>query len=72
MTRRTLLMGAAGIRPLMAAPFDPGFRLVDVTAAAGIQFQQNSGAFGAKYLPETLGSGALFWITMATDGWTFC
>lgn len=61
-------MGAAGIRPLMAAPFDPGFRLVDVTAAAGIQFQQNSGAFGAKYLPETLGSGCAF-LDYDGDGW---
>ena len=32
-----------------------GFRLTDVTAAAGIDFHHNSGAFGAKYLPETHG-----------------
>jgi len=66
-TRRTLLLGAAGV-PLMAAPSDPGFRLVDVTAAAGIQFQHNSGAFGAKYLPETLGSGCAF-LDYDGDGW---
>ena len=29
----------------------------DVTAAAGIHFRHNSGAFGSKYLPETMGSG---------------
>ena len=52
----------------MAAPSDPGFRLVDVTAAAGIQFQHNSGAFGAKYLPETLGSGCAF-LDYDGDGW---
>jgi hypothetical protein len=67
-TRRTLLLGAAGIRPLLGAPFDPGFRLVDVTAAAGIQFRHNSGAFGAKYLPETLGSGCAF-LDYDGDGW---
>jgi len=67
-TRRTLLLGAAGVRPLIAAPFDPGFRLVDVTAAAGLQFQHNSGAFGAKYLPETLGAGCAF-LDYDGDGW---
>jgi hypothetical protein len=29
----------------------------DVTAQAGIHFKHNSGAFGKKYLPETMGSG---------------
>ena len=29
----------------------------DVTASAGIHFRHTSGAFGKKYLPETLGSG---------------
>ena len=38
----------------------PGFRLVDVTNAAGIQFRHNSGAYGGKLLPETLGSGCAF------------
>ena len=33
----------------------PGFRLVDVTSAAGIQFRHNSGAYGGKLLPEALG-----------------
>ena len=70
MTRRTLLLGASGAAgvPLIAAPSDPGFRLVDVTAAAGLQFQHNSGAFGAKYLPETLGSGCAF-LDYDADGW---
>ena len=35
-------------------------RLTDVTRAAGITFTHNNGAFGKKYLPETLGSGAIF------------
>jgi len=64
-TRRTLLLGAL---PLAGAATDPGFRLADVTAAAGIDFRHNSGAFGAKYLPETLGSGCAFF-DYDGDGW---
>jgi hypothetical protein len=40
----------------------------DVTAAAGIRFQHNSGAFGKKYLPETMGSGGAF-LDYDNDGW---
>ena len=66
MTRRTFLAGAL---PLMAAPpAAPGFRLTDVTAAAGIDFHHNSGAFGAKYLPETMGPGCAFF-DYDGDGW---
>jgi len=43
-------------------------RLVDVTAAAGIQFQHNTGAYGGKLLPETLGAGCAF-IDYDGDGW---
>jgi hypothetical protein len=32
----------------------------DVTASAGIRFTHNNGAFGKKYLPETMGSGVAF------------
>jgi hypothetical protein len=45
-----------------------GFRLVDVTSAAGIQFRHNSGAYGGKLLPETLGSGCAF-LDYDADGW---
>ncbi len=65
MTRRTFLLGAA---PLLAATGDPGFRLTDVTEAAGLHFQHNSGAFGAKYLPETMGPGCAF-LDYDGDGW---
>jgi hypothetical protein len=47
---------------------DPGFRLVDVTAQAGIQFHHNNGAYGGKLLPETLGSGCAF-LDYDRDGW---
>jgi hypothetical protein len=45
---------------------------VDVTAAAGIDFHHNSGAFGAKYLPETWAPAARFSITTTMAGWTSC
>jgi hypothetical protein len=41
---------------------------VDVTHEAGISFQHNSGAFGQKFLPETLGSGCAFF-DYDNDGW---
>jgi enediyne biosynthesis protein E4 len=40
----------------------------DVTAQAGIHFKHNSGAFGKKYLPETMGSGVCF-LDYDDDGW---
>ena len=39
-----------------ARPSGP-VHFADVTRAAGIHFRHNSGAFGKKYLPETMGSG---------------
>jgi hypothetical protein len=45
-----------------------GFHLTDVTAAAGIHFKHNSGAYGGKLLPETLGSGCAF-LDYDADGW---
>ncbi|MEK6302946.1 MAG: CRTAC1 family protein [Acidobacteriota bacterium] len=43
-------------------------QFADVTAQAGINFKHNSGAFGKKYLPETLGSGCAF-LDYDNDGW---
>jgi enediyne biosynthesis protein E4 len=40
----------------------------DATAAAGIKFVHNHGGFGKKYLPETIGSGVVFF-DMDGDGW---
>ena len=45
-----------------------GVAFADVTAAAGIRFKHNNGAFGKKYLPETLGSGTAF-LDFDSDGW---
>jgi hypothetical protein len=49
-------------------PLAPLFRLVDVTAGAGVQFRHNSGAYGGKLLPETLGAGCAF-LDYDGDGW---
>jgi len=79
--RRSFLQGFVGglialpfLDPLNAYPAqnraksDPGFRLVEIAARAGIQFQHNSGAYGGKLLPETLGSGCAF-LDYDRDGW---
>src|SRR5437667_1964978 len=40
----------------------------DITTQAGIHFSHNNGAFGKKYLPETMGPGCAF-IDYDNDGW---
>jgi len=40
----------------------------DITTQAGIHFVHNNGAFGKKYLPETMGPGCAF-IDYDNDGW---
>ena len=45
-----------------------GFTFTDVTAASGLQFRHNSGGYGGKLLPETMGSGCAF-IDYDADGW---
>ena len=55
-------------RILAQANSNPGFHLTNVTSTAGIQFQHNSGAYGGKLLPETLGSGCAF-LDYDADGW---
>jgi enediyne biosynthesis protein E4 len=65
-TRRNFL--AATSLPLIAAPRDLGFRFTDVTSQAGINFRHNNGAFGSKFLPETMGPGCAFF-DYDGDGW---
>ena len=43
-------------------------QFTDITREAGITFIHNNGAFGKKYLPETMGSGCAF-IDYNNDGW---
>jgi hypothetical protein len=52
--------------PVEKAPTGTEFR--DVTQAAGIRFVHNNGAFGKKYLPETMGAGVAF-LDYDGDGW---
>jgi hypothetical protein len=54
--------------PSLLSGTSPGFRFVDVTASSGLQFLHNSGAYGGKLLPETLGSGCVF-LDYDADGW---
>src|SRR5438128_5619797 len=46
----------------------PSIQFTDVTKSAGITFTHYNGAFGKKYLPETLGPGVAF-IDYDGDGW---
>ncbi|MFZ0418678.1 MAG: CRTAC1 family protein [Candidatus Sulfotelmatobacter sp.] len=80
MNRRSFLRSIAGLASISQLPFlralgaaaqpsaSPGFRFVDVTTSSGILFQHNSGFFGGKFLPETLGSGCAF-LDYDRDGW---
>jgi len=62
-----LAVGAAAVAALALAA-DAPIVFTDVTAAAGIRFKHNSGAFGKKYLPETIGAGGA-WLDFDGDGW---
>ena len=77
MKRREFLRGGLGAGVLAgtnpwrlraAASSSTDVRLVDVTEQAGIQFNHNTGAYGGKLLPETLGSGCAF-LDYDADGW---
>jgi len=52
--------------PLISAQEKIHFR--DITAPAGIHFTHNNGAFGKKWLPETMGPGCAF-IDYDNDGY---
>jgi len=72
--RRDFLRQSVGAGILSASfPFSlptssVGFQFTDVTVQAGIIFHHNSGAYGGKLLPETLGSGCAF-LDYDADGW---
>jgi hypothetical protein len=63
MRRRDLLLVPLG----MGGGFGE-LRLVDVTRSAGLEFVHNNGAYGAKFLPETMGPGCAF-LDYDNDGW---
>ena len=60
-----LLTGKTGAK---AAQETSSIQFRDVTQQAGIHFVHNNGAFGKKYLPETMGPGVAF-IDYDNDGW---
>jgi enediyne biosynthesis protein E4 len=60
-----LLSTQTGIR---AAAETESIQFRDVTQPAGIRFVHNNGAFGKKFLPETMGPGVAF-IDYDNDGW---
>jgi enediyne biosynthesis protein E4 len=79
--RTTTTQSQAHVAPISAALSSPSeqssptslrpsgpIQFTDVTAQAGISFKHNSGAFGKKYLPETMGSGVCF-LDYDNDGW---
>ena len=58
----TLLIGVASFASAQTITF------TDITAQSGIRFTHNNGAFGKKWLPETMGPGCAF-IDYDNDGW---
>jgi hypothetical protein len=63
-----VFVAAAALAALVVSAAGPAATFTDVTKAAGITFVHNSGAFGKKYLPETMGSGVA-WLDADGDGW---
>jgi len=57
-----------GQRGIGATPETSTIQFRDVTQQAGIRFVHNNGAFGKKFLPETMGPGVAF-IDYDNDGW---
>ncbi len=58
---------SGAVAPSPARPAGP-IEFRDATKASGIHFKHNSGAFGKKYLPETMGSGVCV-LDYDNDGW---
>ena len=68
MSLRAFLTLAFGSLLVAVAPAASPIVFTDVTTQAGLRFVHNSGAFGKKYLPETLGAGGLF-LDVDGHGW---
>jgi hypothetical protein len=58
MTTRTLFLAMSALG-LALGPNDARVQFADATSAAGVRFVHQTGAFGKKYLPETIGSGVV-------------
>ncbi|HJS58022.1 MAG TPA: CRTAC1 family protein [Vicinamibacteria bacterium] len=55
-----LLVSLAALGAALAAAPPAGIVFIDATQQSGIRFKHTNGAFGKKYLPETMGSGGAF------------
>jgi enediyne biosynthesis protein E4 len=53
---------------LRSSASSPAIHFNDITPSAGIHFVHNNGAFGRKWLPETMGPGVAF-LDYDNDGW---
>jgi enediyne biosynthesis protein E4 len=58
----------AAVLSLFLVPVSAEVSFTDITREAGIRFVHNNGAYGKKYLPETMGAGCAF-IDYNNDGW---
>lgn len=67
MNRRQAILAALAA-PVVSARVAPGFQFADVTRPARLDFTHNTGAYGSKFLPETLGPGCAF-LDYDQDGW---
>ena len=65
---RVLIASALAAAAVAVTAADAPITFTDATDAAGIRFSHTSGAFGRKYLPETMGSGVA-WLDADGDGW---
>jgi hypothetical protein len=63
-----IALSAGAFRGISAGESASSVTFRDVTQQAGIHFVHDNGAFGKKYLPETLGPGVAF-IDYDNDGW---
>jgi hypothetical protein len=70
MHKFSLKVSSLTILALACVPAARGQRITfrDITAQAGIHFNHNNGAFGKKWLPETMGPGCAF-IDYDNDGY---
>ena len=62
------LVAVASVAARGNGPATSAIAFRDITQQSGIHFTHNNGAFGKKFLPETLGPGVAF-IDYDNDGW---
>jgi hypothetical protein len=66
--KRLIAALTLSVATLVAQKVPSAIQFTDVTKSAGINFVHYNGAFGKRYLPETLGPGVAF-IDYDSDGW---